>query len=162
MKRYVIWILNHEPNTDQINDLSCPGDDVEIVKLSEEGAKLWNQVDPEMGTKETMELAARVARTISLPIKNLKNGQNNVWAVVQGQAGIQTAMVQLLQRACIPCFYATTRRESVETVAADGTTTKTSVFKHVKFIEYPDIAATYAAHAHSPLEAENPFLPKED
>lgn len=159
MKRCVIWLMNHVATSDQIEDLksNCYSE-IEFIEPTDEGKKMWAQVPADAGLKEIETLAVNVSRTLTGLPTHLNAGQDAVIAVVQGEPTLVTVMVQLLQRCHIPCFAATTKRESVETVNPDGTTTKTNVFKHVRFREYPDIAATYVGLAKSPIEAENPFL----
>ena len=56
-----------------------------------------------------------------------------VRVLLQGELGLVGRLLRLLEEAGIPCFYATTRRESVETTQPDGSVVKTNVFKHAGF-----------------------------
>lgn len=147
----VYWFLNHKANSEQIENLKfwLEDQDVNLVEMPEAVAKRYANVDlamdPSMVHAEAVDIALRMPVVVA-------DNKRDIVAVIQGQPGLQTELVRFYQKLGIKCFYATTKRESVEVVNADGTTTKTSIFKHVRFTAYPDIAADYSALAKSPLE----------
>lgn len=55
---------------------------------------------------------------------------------IQGEMGLTHQIVNTMEDFGIISVYATTTRESVEVANADGSTTKTNVFKHVRFRKY--------------------------
>ena len=67
------------------------------------------------------------------PYKDVGDDKCPLVVLLQGELGVVGRLLRLLGEQGIPCVYATTRRESVETVQQDGSVVKTNVFKHAGF-----------------------------
>ena len=124
MKKFVS-LMNHKLTEEQIKDAqSFSGEALEVIELQSE------LVDPTASTDEVYAQARRILA--KLP-------PDTAYVNVMGDFGMTVAEVLLLKSGeygqIVP-VYATTHRQAQEVKNPDGSITKTSVFKHVKFRAY--------------------------
>lgn len=100
-----------------------------IVLMPAELRARWMSVPPD-GPLDPELVAAMMA----FVLHHTRRGDP---VLVQGEPGLQTAVVLASQRAGRVPVYSTTQRESVEVVGPDGAVNKQSRFVHVQFREYP-------------------------
>lgn len=77
----------------------------------------------------------REARAIAKDAESLRPDA----VLCQGEMSMVLVLVQLFQEKGIPVYTATTRRISEESVNADGSVEKKSVFQFVRFRRYPQL-----------------------
>lgn len=87
-------------------------------------------VPPEAGGDDIETLADQVAASVP---------ESTIVAMVSGEFCLTMAIVLRLQRRGITCVAATTRRDTIETMAPDGSVVKTAVFRFVRFRRFPQI-----------------------
>lgn len=92
------------------------------------------------------ELATLAAATLEAAMEHKPAA-----AMVAGEPGLVALLVAGLQARGVRCYTATTRREAVEALQADGTVRKTSTFRFVRWRAYPPITL-----------AQSPAAPQED
>lgn len=131
MSRTLVVLLSHDLTPAQIEAARTElgVDHGRIVLLPAHLRAQWMNVPPdgELG-------AALLVPIITWVTESTQPGDA---VLVQGEPGMQTAIVRAAQRAGRVAVYSTTRRESVEEVATDGSVRKVSRFAHVRFREYP-------------------------
>ncbi len=132
MKAFII--LNHKPNQEQLEDLKRMGVE-EIVRLPEELKKIWADIDP--AAEDVIGQIRPILSWLEGEIKKAKKAGEEAVVWVQGEPAATEAVVLFSVALGAKPIMATSRRESVETPAPDGSVTKTSVFRHVRFREYP-------------------------
>lgn len=113
----ILNLSNHTLTVEQTNELDQQGYN-EIVELSAEDKKLWGQLVPDT-YKEVCDniLAKYKADAIHL-------------------AGFPPATVYVALKALVPCLYAYSERNCVETPMPDGSIDKRYIFKHLGFYRY--------------------------
>ena len=132
MKAFII--LNHKPNQEQLEDLKRMGVE-EIVRLPEELKKIWADIDP--AAEDVIDQIRPILSWLEGEIKKAKKAGEEAVVWVQGEPTATEAVVLFSVAIGAKPIMATSRRESVETTAPDGSVVKTSVFRHVRFREYP-------------------------
>ncbi|MCI8858784.1 MAG: CRISPR-associated protein [Lachnospiraceae bacterium] len=86
------------------------------------------EVSPEWNDSEVFRQASAITKTIIAMSPDA--------VLCQGEMTMTMSMVSLLEKNGIPVYAATSRRQSVESVKADGTIEKQSVFQFVRFRRY--------------------------
>ena len=124
MKKFVS-LMNHKLTEEQIRDAqSFNGETLEVIELQGE------LVDPTASTEEVYAQARRILCQLPPDTKYVN---------IMGDFGMTVAEVLLLKSGeygqIVP-VYATTHRQAQEVKNPDGSITKTSIFKHVKFRAY--------------------------
>lgn len=118
----LLKLLNHDLTQDQLNELKNDFNVDEILTISPDNAKKFAQV--------TLDNYNDVIASINAEIKQVKPDI----MFIQGQAGVVHNVVN--NNPDVVCLFAFTQRISADTTNADGTVTKTNVFKHQKFMKY--------------------------
>lgn len=112
----ILVILNHQPTSEQLAELSKLGyDEVEIVKHP--------PIPPEAELSEVGKIFDSIVESREF---------DALW--VQGDFRFFACAVLEAHARGFPLFVATTRREAREEVQPDGSIKKVSVFKHVRFV----------------------------
>lgn len=93
----------------------------------------WPGGMPDVAADSDTETVVRLARTLVAEV--IASGARA--AFVATDYALTYALVSELQRAGVRCFSAATRRESLEHRASDGSVEKTSIFRFVRWREYP-------------------------
>lgn len=89
----------------------------------------------ELPTKDSINLRVMQITTFALNYFMGAGVQNNRYALIGGAPYLTAPLAEALKKVGIIPLYAFSKRESVETVQADGSVVKTSVFKHAGYIE---------------------------
>ena len=118
----LLKLLNHDLTKEQLNELKNDFNVDEIVTISPDNAKKFAQV--------TLDSYNDVIDSVNAEIKQLKPD----YMFIQGQPGVVHNIVN--DNPDVVSLFAFTQRISVDTPNADGTVTKTNVFKHQKFMKY--------------------------
>jgi hypothetical protein len=84
---------------------------------------------------EIIKRAAALADYASGLLDQAKNDGDKLFALVGGAPYLMGALETALKERGIQPLYAYSQRESVETINADGSVTKTAIFKHIGYIE---------------------------
>lgn len=114
----LLWISNHVPNQDQINDAARNG--YEIVPAN---VPSWGRIPPEF-TKEDI-------RELLLP--ELPPLSNYDAVAIMGELTACMVVCDLARQQGTPVVTPTTERVSVEETMPDGSVRKVSKFSHVRF-----------------------------
>ena len=117
----LLKLLNHDLTQRQINELKNDFVD-EIITISSDNAKKFAQV--------TLDNYNDVIASVNAEIRRVKPD----YIFIQGQAGVVHNIV--IDNPDVVSLFAFTQRVSVDITNADGTVTKTNVFKHQKFMKY--------------------------
>lgn len=118
----LLKLLNHDLTQGQIDELKNDFNVNKIVTISTDNAKKFAQV--------TLDNYNDVIASVNAEIKQIKPN----YIFIQGQSGVVHNIIN--DNPDIVCLFAFTERVSVDTTNADGTVTKTNVFKHQKFMKY--------------------------
>ena len=121
----VFVILNHNLTTDQKEELYDRFD--EVVELTPEQRALWSQIPAE---GDHLDVQKHIW-DILLEVKN------HDAVVCQGEFTAFCSVYTLCQTLEKNVFVACSKRETVETVGEDGSTTKKAIFRHVQFRRVP-------------------------
>lgn len=126
--RKVLNITNHELTKDQIVDLRATlgVQEEDIQQLTDDLKQKFSAVKIETYQRHLEEI-------INYAKNHLVSGDV---AIVQGQMGYTYRIIQELKNYGVMCVFSFTDRVSTETQKEDGSVEKTSVFKHIQFIEY--------------------------
>lgn len=89
----------------------------------------------ELPTRDTINLRVMQITEFALNYFMGAGVQSNRYALIGGAPYLTAPLAEALKRVGIIPLYAFSKRESVETVNADGTVVKTSMFKHAGYIE---------------------------
>lgn len=89
----------------------------------------------ELPTRDTINLRVMQITEFALNYFMGAGVQNNRYALIGGAPYLTAPLAEMLKKVGIIPLYAFSKRESVETVQADGSVIKTSVFKHAGYIE---------------------------
>lgn len=120
-------VTNHTLSADQKEDAIRVWGELEFIDLDPELKKLWGSIPPDESISGVARYLAPVlnylARTVEL---------GNI-VHVAGDFTAVTLAATVTQQNNGFAVSATTKREAVETVLPDGTTSKQSIFKHVGF-----------------------------
>jgi aspartokinase len=128
MKRVYI-LLNHKPTERQLADLALfAGEEIEVVEPKQEVKDIWADISPEFDEYCRYNIAKFILKDI------LEKNIDFVW--VQGENVTVYHLVELLKKKEIIAIAATTKRKTIEEQLADGTTKKTSIFEHCRFVLY--------------------------
>ena len=113
----ILNLSNHTLTLEQINELDQQGYN-EVVELDQEDKKAWGQLVPDT-YKEVCDniLAKYKADAIHL-------------------AGFPPATIYVALKSTVPCLYAYSERNCVETPMPDGSIDKRYIFKHLGFYRY--------------------------
>lgn len=101
------------------------------------------EVDPSWDTPEVVSFAQTLATQIL--------ARNPTAAMVQGEHTLTLALVAALEKEGLPCFAATSRRVSTQTILEDGSTQKVVHFEFVRF-------RLYAVHSGYPAQSSGASL----
>ncbi|AFI04682.1 CRISPR-associated protein Csx20 [Helicobacter cetorum] len=126
MKAFLLF--SHKLSQEQQQDLKLHYSVSEFVSLPKELQILWSQVPSQLESlKDYLN-----------PIKEFieNNAAKNDIALISGDFGATFHMVNFCQNLGLLCVYATTKRDSFESMNEKGELVKTSTFKHVRFREY--------------------------
>jgi hypothetical protein len=124
----LILLFNHRLTAEQAEDARCSLGVRQFIELPEDLRKLWQQVPASLGRiKEYLEPLARWLQETST---------SGDYVLIQGDFGATYLTIRLALELNLVPVYATTTREAVETVLADGTIQKTQRFRHVMFRRY--------------------------
>jgi len=128
MKKDKIYILlNHQPTSEQLDDLKqFLRNEIEVIEPSKEIKEIWSNIDPELDEKDRIQLASLIAKEI------YKNECTVAW--VQGEFATTYYLVRQLRENEVLCVVATSKRVAIEEKISDGSTKKTSIFKHCQFV----------------------------
>lgn len=85
--------------------------------------------------KEIMDRAVALAAYASGLLNQAKNDGDRLYALIGGAPYLMGPLEEMLKIEGIQPLYAYSERESVETINADGSVTKTAIFKHKGYIE---------------------------
>lgn len=85
--------------------------------------------------KEIMDRAVALAVYASGLLNQAKNDDDKLFALIGGAPYLMGPLEEMLKNEGIQPLYAYSQRESVETINADGSVTKTAIFKHKGYIE---------------------------
>lgn len=126
--RKALNITNYDLTQDQMVDLRATlgVQEEDILQLSDDLKQKFSNVKIETYQRHLEEI-------INYAKRNLVSGDV---AIVQGQMGYTYRIVQELKLYGVMCVFSFTDRVSTEKQNDDGTVEKTSVFKHIQFIEY--------------------------
>lgn len=110
-------LSNHALTIEQINELDQQGYN-EVVELDQKDKKAWGQLTP----------------------NNYKEICDNIMSKYKADAihlaGFPPATVYVATIASVPCLYAYSERNCIETPLADGSIDKRYIFKHQGFFNY--------------------------
>lgn len=84
---------------------------------------------------EISKRAAALADYAEGLLNQAKNDNDKLFALIGGAPYLMGALETALKERGIQPLYAYSQRESVETINADGSVTKTAIFKHMGYIE---------------------------
>ena len=118
----MLKIMNHNLSNAQAKELKDVWNVTEIVTLSDEGIKCFEQVTAENYNDVINEINREIAEI------------NPDIMLIQGQAGVVHNVINSNPK--VISIFAFTRRVSKEVQNPDGTVTKTSIFEHQKFMKY--------------------------
>lgn len=118
----LLKLLNHDLTQEQIDELKNDFNVDEIVTISPDNAKKFAQV--------TLDNYNDVIASVNAEIKLIKPD----CMFIQGQPGVVHNIVN--DNPDVVSLFAFTERVSVDVTNADGTVTKTNIFKHQKFMKY--------------------------
>jgi len=125
--RVGLVIFNHNLLTDEqqisIKSFGCQN----VIYLPDELKSIWKNIDP---ATEKIELLKNIEEF------TLKNTNPFDYVLIQGEFGATVKLVNFCFKHNRIPVYATSIRESVEEIQADGSVVKKSVFKFVRFREY--------------------------
>ncbi|MEM4958441.1 MAG: hypothetical protein QXX12_01025 [Nanopusillaceae archaeon] len=123
MGKKLVAILNHDPTPEQLKELEAMGWAVKLVKPGE--------VDPHWDQDRVYHFFLSLLVEVGEP--------EALW--VQGDYRLFAAALRYATKHYIPVFVATTHRTVVEEKQPDGSVKKSSVFKHVRFVDVTGGAA---------------------
>ncbi|WP_104748282.1 CRISPR-associated protein Csx20 [Helicobacter cetorum] len=126
MKAFLLF--SHQLSQEQQQDLIQHYSVSEFVSLPKELQILFSSVPSEL------ESLKDYLNPIKEFIKN--HAIKNDVALISGDFGASFYLVNFCQDLGLKCVYATTKRESIESINEKGECIKSSVFKHVRFREY--------------------------
>jgi len=140
----MIVCMNHKLSPEQVASLPM-GE--RIVYLPNDLQVEWVNVDPmdDERMKNQVNLIFRWIRANHRPLcmadtmeyqYDVDGSEDEHKVLVAGEPGATLMLVSMLISEGIDCFYATTKREAVETVLPDGSTKKESRFVHIQFRQY--------------------------
>lgn len=116
MAKRILIILNHDPTPEQLEDLRRMGfTEWELIKPGE--------IPPEMPMIDVYDFFMSL-------IKDKKF--DAIWCQGDYRLFAQAVLYSLAKR--VPLYVATSRREVEEKRNPDGSVTKVSVFRHVRFV----------------------------
>lgn len=123
--RKMFVLMNHQLTEDQKVDASKNWSVTEFIYPPENLQKQWGNIDPE--SKVNVQPFLNWMTAPPMETDNL--------LLIGGEAGHTFKIVSILlgMDCCFMPVYATTMRESKETMQKDGSVKKISVFKHVRF-----------------------------
>ena len=133
MKKMVV-IMSHSLTEEQRVDARENLGITEFIELSTELKKLWSNIPPELDMVGTRDYLEPIIDWCFYLRK--KEEPSELVFLVHGQPGAQTIVVNIMSDYIGLCYYATTKRVSIETAKPDGTVEKSSTFKHVRFVQY--------------------------
>jgi hypothetical protein len=132
--RKALVVLNHSLTEEQVSDLNYNWLVGEIVYLPDSLKQIWSEISPEAGLTELCESIKPIIEWIENT-----SGRTDV-VVIQGEATAVYQVVRAVQRRYpqtgMKCLAATTARIVEEIPLADGSISKKSTFKHVRFRPY--------------------------
>jgi hypothetical protein len=120
-----INVSSHSLTQDQLTDLVKMG--YSVIELPTELKTRWSNIDPVAEINDLL-----ISAIVSFAEVNLATG-----ALVAGEPGHMVSCIKALQEAGVTCFHATTTRVSEDQAEPDGSIKKVSVFKHVRFRQFP-------------------------
>lgn len=126
MKLFLFF--SHSLTEDQTKDATDTLGVTQVIKLPEALQKQWSQVPSEIA-----ELGDYLPQFVDWLQAEARPGD---YALIQGDFGLSYAMVNACKELGLVPIYATTKRESQETVNEAGEVTKTLRFKHIRFRKY--------------------------
>lgn len=126
MKLFLFF--SHSLTTDQTKDAIDTLGITEVVQLPEALQEQWSQVPAEIP-----ELSGYLLQFVEWLRDEAMPGD---YALIQGDFGLSYALVNASKELGLVPIYATTKRESQETVNEAGEVTKTLRFKHIRFRKY--------------------------
>ena len=85
--------------------------------------------------KEIITRAIDLAAYASGLLNQAKNKDDKLFALIGGAPYLMGPLEEALKQEGIQPLYAFSQRESVETKNADGSVTKTAIFRHIGYIE---------------------------
>lgn len=121
-------LFNHRLTPEQAEDAKRSLGVQEFVSLPEDIQKLWQQVPADLGQiNDYLEPLMQWVRKTAVP---------NDFVLIQGDFGATYLMIRFALELNLIPVYATTKREAVETVSADGSIEKIQRFRHVTYRRY--------------------------
>ena len=123
-------LMSHVLTEDQMNDAQRNHGVTDFMYLPKELQEKFSNVPPELES-----LTEYISPFLTFVKNNAKEGD---MVCIQGEMGVVVSIVTEL-RVYLPsvqCVYATTQRVMEEVKNNDGSVTKVSVFKHVRFRLY--------------------------
>lgn len=120
--------FSHSLTEDQTKDATNTLGITQVIKLPEALQKQWSQVPAEIA-----ELGGYLPQFVDWLQAEARPGD---YALIQGDFGMTYAMVNACKEMDLLPIYATTRRESQESVNEAGEVIKTLRFKHIRFRKY--------------------------
>ena len=123
----MILIFSHDLTATQIDDARKSLGVSEFIKMPKALQDKWSNIPPELSNLD--EFIAEFKNFIKT---NAKIGDV---ALVQGDFGATSSIVNFCKKNGIKAIYATTKRTIKESIVGDKVV-KNSIFEHVKFREY--------------------------
>ena len=126
--RKMFLLFSHRLTEEQKEQAKEEFDIERFVILPTELQQIWSRIDPDIPTlKEVLQPIADFFQ---------KETEQDDYALIQGDFGAVCIMVGLAKELSVIPVYATTKREAIEYIDADGKVVKKSIFKHRRFREY--------------------------
>lgn len=125
MKRKCFWLTNHQPTIEQVDDLKERG--FSLLEASQELKALFCKVPTDCSYEQWLGIFKQAL---------LYEMRDSSCIVIQGEMVTVFRLVTMLKDMGIECLASISERVSEETRLDDGTTIKTSVFRHVSYRRY--------------------------
>jgi len=123
-----IILMNHAPTVDQEREANALTGCRKMIFPPADLQRLWAAMPPE---------AACITGFIQPLLDWLRNtAETGDYLLVQGDFGATFFLVNFALKLGLVPVYATSRRETVETVLPDGSVRQERVFRHVRFRKY--------------------------
>lgn len=130
----LIVIMTHNVTPEQVSDAKEKLNIEGIVELPAELKSILSQVPSDLDDDGVAKHIAPLVQWIGEQIKDEKD-----IVLLQGEPCVVATILNGMSYTQNRVVHATTERVSVETQNPDGTVTKTNVFKHCRYRNYPII-----------------------
>jgi hypothetical protein len=126
----MVVLMNHEVSPEQIADANQTLGIDEVIYCPTWILDIWKDIPADVGSFELLQILKPIKKWLE------DNVTNNDALLIQGEPVSTYYIVYWLSKKDVKSFAATSRRVVVEEKLPDGSTRKTSMFKHVKFRKY--------------------------